>query len=96
MIPGIVEHLPSYATLHQATISFEEMGGRTITTQVKIDGSITPDFTSQEWSLEYNGELFTLNTHTPQATKDNTTRCSLIDLTFESDPIQKLKQYFFV
>lgn len=96
MIPGITENFPSYATLHQATISFEEMGGRTITTQVKIDGDVTPDFSSSQWSLEYNGELFTLNTHTPQATKDNSTRCSLIDLTFESTPIQKLKQYFFV
>ena len=96
MIPGITEHLPSYATLNQATVSFEEMGTRVITTQVKIDGDIVPDFESEEWWIEYNGEKFTLNTHTPQATKDNTTRCSLIDLTFESFPVAELKRYFFI
>ena len=96
MIPGITEHLPSYATLHQATVSFEEMGERVITTQVKIDGDVVPDFESEEWYLEYGGERFTLNTHTPQAAKDNTTRNSLIDLTFTSFPISELKRYFFI
>lgn len=96
MIPDIDEHFPDYATLHQATISLEEMGERTITTQVKIDGDITPDFVNDEWWLEYHGEKFILGTHTPQATKDTTTSCSLIDLTFESEPIAKLQQYFFV
>lgn len=96
MIPGITEHLPSYATLTQATVSFEEMGNRVITTQVRIDGDVVPDFQSTEWWVEYNGEKFTLNTHTPQATKDNTTRCSVIDLTFTSYPISELKRYFFI
>jgi len=97
MIPGITEvNFPSYATLHQATVSFEEMGERVITTQVKIDGDVVPDFESQEWSLTYNGEKFILNTHTPQAAKDNTTRNSLVDLTFTSFPISELKRYFFI
>lgn len=97
MIPGITEvNFPAYATLHEATISIEEMGGRVITTQVKIDGDVVPDFASTEWSLRYEGELFKLNTHTPQARKDTTTRCSLIDLTFESFPIAELKRFFFV
>jgi hypothetical protein len=97
MIPGITEvNFPSYATLHQATISFEEMGERVITTQVKIDGDVVPDFESEEWALVYNGEKFVLNTHTPQATKDNTSRNSLLDLTFTSFPISELKRYFFI
>lgn len=96
MIPGITEiNFPSYATLHQATASFEEMGDRTITTQVKIDGDIVPDFKSSEWALMYRGEKFILDTHTPQATKDESSRDSLIDLTFTSYPISELKRYFF-
>ena len=96
MIPGITEHFPSYATLTQATISFEEMGDRIITSQVRIDGDIVPDFESEEWYVEYKGEKFTLNTHTPQAAKDNTSRCSMVDLTFQSFPIAELKRYFFI
>lgn len=97
MIPGITEvNFPAYATLHQATITFAEMGERVITTQVKIDGDITPDFESTEWSLVYRGEKFVLNTHTPQAAKDDTTRNSLVDLTFVSFPISELRRYFFV
>ena len=97
MIPGITEvNFPAYATLHQATITFAEMGERVITTQVKIDGDITPDFENREWSLTYGGEKFVLNTHTPQATKNDTTRNSLVDLTFVSFPISELRRYFFV
>ena len=96
MIPEITEiNFPEYATLHAATISFEEMGERVITTQVKIDGDVVPDF-STGWELEYRGETFVLNTHTPQATKNDTTRCSLIDLTFESAAMAMLKRYYFV
>lgn len=83
-----------YATLHQATVTFEEMGERTISTQVRIDGDIVPDFTG--WALEFRGERFVLPTLKPQATKDNSSRNSLIDLTFTSSPIHDLKRYFFV
>lgn len=94
MIPGITEiGFPSYATLHQATVSLEEMGERTITTQVRIDGSIVPDFSG--WELEFRGETFVLPTLKPQASKDNTTRCSQIDLIFTSAPVNELKRYFF-
>lgn len=97
MIPGITEvNFPAYATLHEATISFAEMGDRVITARVKIDGDIVPDFESREWSLIYEGEVFVLNTHIPQATKDDTSRNSQIDLTFESFPTRELKRYFFV
>lgn len=97
MIKGITEvNFPSYATLSQATVSLEEMGSRTITTQVKIDGGVTPDFESKEWKLVYNGEEFILNTKTPQATKDTTTQKSILDLTFISSIESELKRYFFI
>jgi hypothetical protein len=95
MIPQIQEiNFPSYATLHEATVSLNEMGERTITTQVRIDGDIVPDFTG--WELEFKGERFVLPVKEPQATKDNTTRNSLIDLTFYSWPIYQMKRYFFM
>lgn len=94
MIPGITEiNFPAYATLHQATITLEEMGARTITTQVRIDGDVVPDFDG--WELEFKGERFVLPSNTPQAAKDNTTRNSLVDLTFESAVLGDLKRYFF-
>lgn len=96
MIPGITEvNFPAYATLHEATISLSEMGENIITAQIRIDGDIVPDF-SNDWKVMYKGEVFVLNTHTPQATKDNTSRCSLIDATFTSFPVAELKRYFFV
>lgn len=103
MIPGITEYtrtpqglqlgFPPYATLHQATVTFEEMGERTITTQVRIDGLQKPDFSG--WELEFRGEYFVLPTLKPQASKDNTTRNSLIDLVFTSSAIHELKRYYF-
>ena len=103
MIPGIREGIfangvfqegwPSYATLHQATVQFEEMGERTISTQVRIDGSIVPEFDG--WALKFRDELFVLPTLKPQASKDNSTKNALIDLVFTSAPIHELKRYFF-
>jgi len=103
MIPGITEGIlvngsfqegwPSYATLHQATVQFEEMGERTISTQIRVDGSIIPSFDG--WALKFRGELFVLPTLKPQASKDNSTKNALIDLVFTSAPIHELKRYFF-
>lgn len=83
-----------YATLHQATVNLSTMGDRTITTQVRIDGNVVPDFTG--WELEFRGERFILPTKEPQARKDTSTKNSLIDLTFYSWPVYELKRYFFV
>lgn len=94
MIPGITEiGFPEYATLHQATVSFEEMGERTISTQVRIDGGVVPDFSG--WELEFRGERFVLPTLKPQASKDNSTKNALVDLVFTSSPIHELKRFFF-
>ena len=56
MIPDIKElNFPKkdevqYATLTQASAIIADMGEKTITTQVKIDGDIVPDF-SYDWEL---------------------------------------------
>ena len=81
-----------YATLSNATVTLAEMGDRFISTQVKIDGDVVPDFDG--WELEFRGERFVLNIKEPQAVKDNSTRNSIIDLTFYSWPILQLKRYF--
>lgn len=94
MIPGITEvNFPSYATLHKATVSLQDMGDRVISTQVKIDGGIVPSF--EGWELKFRGERFVLPSNYPQASKDNSTRCSLIDMQFQSWVVQELKRYFF-
>lgn len=99
MIPAIQEigfgpgTEKAYATLHQATVSFAEMGERTISTQVRIDGDVVPDFDG--WEVSFKGERFILNTKDPQAVKDNSTRNSLVDLTFVSWVVNELKRYFF-
>ena len=94
MIPQIQEiNFPSYATLHQATANFARMGDRTISTQVRIDGDIVPSF--EGWELSLNGERFVLPIRDPQATKDNSTLNSLIDLNFQSWAIYQMKRYFF-
>lgn len=94
MIPQITEiNFPEYATLHEATGSFADMGERTITTQVRIDGDVVPEFDG--WELEFKGERFVLPVKEPQAQKNNTTRNSLVDLTFYSWPIYQMKRFFF-
>lgn len=103
MIPEIRErNFPEYATLHQATVSLSTMGDRTITTQIRVDGSIAPEFGITEngvfkpMELVFRGERFILPTREPQARKDTSTKNSLIDLTFYSWPVYELKRYFFV
>lgn len=104
MIPQIEEvNFPSYATLHQATVSLQEMGERTISTQVRIDGDIAPEYgvwnqahtVFSPMELVFKGERFILPIREPQASKDNTTRDSISELTFYSWPIYQLKRYFF-
>ena len=91
LVNGVLQDgWPSYATQHQSTISLTEMGDRTISTQVRIDGDVVPNFDG--WELEFNGERFVLPVKDPQAQKDNTTRNSLVDLVFQSWPIQQMKQ----
>jgi len=96
MIPQITEHFgaaASYATLNNATVTLAEMGDRIIQTQVRIDGDIVPNF--DDWWLAFRGEHFVLDVKDPQAVKDNSSRNSVIDLTFYSWATVQLKRYFF-
>lgn len=96
MIPQIKEiNFPEYATLSTATASLVDMGDKTITAQVKIDGSIAPDF-SYDWEIEFQGERYIQPLREPQASKGNESICSTIDLTFYHKGIYNLKRYFFV
>lgn len=96
MIKDIKEiNFPEYATLSQATVNIADMGERTITTQIKIDGGIVPDF-SYDWEIEYKGERYVHTARTPQASKDNTSRRTSIDLTFKHWAIAELQRYYFV
>ena len=96
MIPDIKElNFPSYATLSQATAVLNDMDDCTITTQVKIDGNIKPDF-SYDWEIEFMGEKYIHPLRSPQALKDNTSINSQIDLTFQHWVIYELKRNYFV
>ena len=78
MIPEITEvNFPSYATLHQATVSFADMGDKLINTQVKIDGDIAPAFIGtdgKDWEVTFKGEKYIHPLRKPQATKSNESR----------------------
>lgn len=96
MIPQIKElNFPEYATLSQATVTHNDMGDMTISTQVKIDGSIAPDF-SYDWEVEFKGAKYIHPIREPQASKDNTSLNSTIDLVFQHWAIYQLKRYYFV
>lgn len=97
MIPAITEHFGNeaqWATLHQATVTLSDMGDRTISTQVRIDGDHVPNFSN--WWLEFKGEKFILPIRDPQALKDNSSRNSIIDLTFYSWATYQMKRFFFM
>lgn len=100
MIPDIEElNFPKidgeqYATLTQATVTLQDMGDKTITSQVKIDGEITPNF-SYDWAVAFKGEKYIMPLRRPQGAKDNTSILSSIDLTFQHWAIYWLKQKYF-
>lgn len=96
MIKDIQElNFPSYATLSSATVTLNDMGDRTISAQVKIDGDIVPDF-SYDWEVEFKGERYIQPLRQPQASKGNESMCSTIDLVFYHKTIWQLKRYYFV
>lgn len=101
MIPDITElNFPKidgkqYATLTQATANIADMGEKTITTQIKIDGEIVPDF-SFDWEVEFQGEKYIMPLRMPAGSKDNEKLKSQIDLTFQHWAIYQLKRWPFV
>ena len=88
-------NFPEYAHIVSATATLNDMGDKTISMQVKIDGSITPDF-SFDWEIEFQGERYIQPLREPQASKGNESIYSIIDLTFYHKGIYDLKRYFFV
>lgn len=101
MIPDIKElNFPKidgrqYATLSQATVNIADMGEKTITTQVKIDGDIVPDF-SRDWEVEFQGEKYIMPLRITQGSKGNESLKSEFDLTFQHWVIYQLKRWPFV
>lgn len=83
-----------YASLAHAEVKHEDMGEKTITTQVKIDGEIVPDF-SFDWEVEFRGEKYIMPLRIPQGAKENTSLNSTIDLTFQHWAIYQLKRFNF-
>lgn len=83
-----------YATLTHATADLADMGEKTITTQVKIDGDIVPDF-SFDWEVEFQGEKYIMPLRIPQGAKGNDSLKSQIDLTFQHWAIYQLKRFNF-
>lgn len=71
------------------------MGEKSITTQIKIDGEIVPDF-SHDWEIEFQGEKYIMPLRIPQGAKENTSLNSTIDLTFQHWAIYQLKRWPFV
>lgn len=100
MIPEITElNFPSYATINSATASLSDMGERIINAQVKIDGAVRPSFVGTDgkpWEIEFLGERYIQPLLEPQASKDNTSLNSTIELTFRHWAIYQMKRYLFV
>lgn len=95
MIEQIQElNFPDYATLSSATVALQDMGDKTITSTVKIDGDITPDF-SKDWWIIFKGEHYFYPLRQPQASKSNDSALSQFDLTFEHWAIYQLKRWYF-
>lgn len=96
MIKDIREiNFPEYATLEQATITINDMGDRSISTQVKIDGSVVPDF-SYDWEVEFKGDRYIHPVRKPQGTKDNASMSAKIDMVFYHWAIYEMKRHYFV
>ena len=96
MIKDIKEiNFPAYATLETASATIADMGDRTITSQVKIDGDVVPDF-SYDWEVEFKGERYIHPVRTPQGIKDDSSRKAKIDLVFQHWAIYEMKRQYFV
>ncbi|OKY84359.1 MAG: hypothetical protein BHV69_10080 [Bacteroidales bacterium 52_46] len=84
-----------YVTLSQATVTLQDMAEKTITTQVRIDGQITPDF-SYDWAVSFKGNKYIFPFRIPPGSIDDTSLLSTVDLTFQHWAVYELKrQYFF-
>lgn len=101
MIPDIKElNFPKisgkqYATLSKATVTLQDMAEQTISTQVTIDGEITPYF-SYDWALSFKGHKYIFPFRIPPGSIDESSTEATLDLTFQHWAVYELKrQYFF-
>ena len=99
MIPQINEiNFPQGVTLSSATVSLNDMGDKTITTQVKVDGAKRLSFLGTDgkpWAVEFRGERYIQPLLIPQASKGNDSLYQMIDLTFQHWAIYQMKRFFF-
>ena len=86
---------PEYARITDVSVSLLDMGDRTITLTIKVDGSIAPDF-SEDWIIEFKGERYIHSARKPQGTKDNSALSATYNLTFRHEAIIELQRYYFV
>ena len=77
-----------------ATVSLPDMGEWNITSQIKIDGQVAPDF-SFDWEVVFQGHKYIMPLRKPQGSKENTTLSSVIDLTFQHWAQYQLKRWYF-
>lgn len=101
MIPQIIElNFPigldgvRYATLTKATVKLDDMGEKTITSEVSIDGQVAPDF-SYDWEVLFKGEKYIMPLRKPQASKANDSLKSKINLTFKHWAQYQLQRWYF-
>ncbi len=78
-----------------ATCLLPDMGEWTITSQIRIDGQIAPDF-SYDWEVLFQGHKYIQPLRKPQGSKDNEQFASVINLTFQHWAIWQLKRWPFV
>ena len=83
-----------YATLTEAEVNLADMGEKNIVAQVRIDGSIAPDF-SRDWAVVFRGEKYIMPLRKPQGAKENTSLDPVIDLTFQHWAVYQLKRWYF-
>lgn len=84
-----------YATLTQATVSIADMGEKSITSTIKIDEDIVPDF-SFDWAVEFQGEKYIMPLREPQGVNDNESLKLQTELTFQHWAVYQLKRWPFV
>ena len=101
MVPDITElNFPQkdgkqYVTLSKATANVADMGEKTVTADVKIDGDIVPDF-SYDWAVEFQGEKYIMPLRVPQGSVGNDSLDTTVNLTFQHWAIYQLKRWPFV
>lgn len=95
MIKDIKElNFPEYATITSASCVMQDMGEKTITTTIKIDGDISPDF-SYDWEVIFKGSKYVMPLRRPQGNKGNESVMAEVELTFTHWAIREMKRWYF-